>query len=368
MQRLLTTGSEFWYRRRTESALLMILFFWFLCTFLGGCSTKAIADLSVDENTIQTTAVTSMETTIAVTPTKFIPQSATATTTQRISLAPTVEPTAAPTAEPTAEPTEKPTPSPTRAPTRKPAPTATPKPTPTQGPLLPYYLYAEKGSFTLVAYGLDDQKKYTRIVRVMRMAIGRSTMTPSGKFKLSSIRERWHRFGSTAHTQYATRYYGSLYIHGHLYRSQNIHNLIEESYTSIGTKDTSGCLRLVTADAYWIYQHCSSGTILEIVSNSPKGFKPPVLPLITTPKEDPTDPLIVKPTPTSTPSPTPTVTPTLTISPTPTVTPTLTPTPTPTVTPTLTPTPTPTVTPTLTPPPTPTATPSPTPTVTPSPI
>ena len=208
-------------------------------------------------------------------------------------------------ATPSPEPTKGPTKAPTKTPTR--APTSTPKPYTS-----PYYLYAEKGSFTLVAYQKGSDGKFSKIARIMRMAIGRGYMTPSGKFTLTS-REVWHTFGPTTYGQYATKYSGRLYIHGPCYFTKNIHDLNPDYYTTIGTKNTSGCLRLTSGDAYWVYKNCPSGTIVEIVSGSPRGFTAPALPPILVAGEDPTDPQIQTTqatTVTPTPEPTPTATPT----------------------------------------------------------
>ena len=118
-------------------------------------------------------------------------------------------------------------------------------------------------------------------------------MTPSGKFTLTT-REVWHTFGSTTYGQYATKYSGKLYIHGPCYFSKNNQDLNPDYYTTIGTKDTRGCLRLTSGDAYWVYMNCPNGTIVEIVSGSPRGFTAPPLPPIQVEGEDPTDPQLQK--------------------------------------------------------------------------
>lgn len=189
-------------------------------------------------------------------------------------------------ATPSPESTKGPTQVPTKTPTK--GPTSTPKPYTS-----PYYLYAEKGSFTLVAYQKASDGTFSQIARVMRMAIGRGYMTPSGKFTLTT-REVWHTFGPTTYGQYATKYSGRLYIHGPCYFSKNNQDLNQDYYTTIGTKNTSGCLRLTSGDAYWVYNNCPSGTIVEIVSGSPRGFTAPALPPILIEGEDPTDPQLQK--------------------------------------------------------------------------
>lgn len=191
-----------------------------------------------------------------------------------------------------------PTPKPT--PTRKATAAATPTPRPktaaaTAQPAQPaaspaYYLYCELGSYTIQVYGKDASGNYTVPVRRIRTAIGRGTMTPRGKFKLGG-RERWHTFGSGSYAQYAIKYHSSgLYLHSPIYSSRNIRKMEKWSYTAIGTKNTSGCLRMTTGDINWIYRNCPAGTVLEIVAGSPRGLKAPALPALVRSNEDPTDP------------------------------------------------------------------------------
>lgn len=166
---------------------------------------------------------------------------------------------------------------------------------------LPYYLYADKSSYTLVAYGKDAAGQYTQVVRIMRMAIGRGSMTPTGKFKLGD-RYSWYYFNVVdEYTQFAVSYNSDLKIHGPLYSERNNTTMINDSYTQIGTKSTAGCLRMAARDAYWIFSNCPRGTTLEIVSSSTRGFTAPALVPIAISGQDPTDPNLAPP-----PSPTPT--------------------------------------------------------------
>lgn len=160
-------------------------------------------------------------------------------------------------------------------------------------PKNPYYLYAEKGSYTLAVYGLDDSNQYTRLIKTFRMAIGRGTMTPSGKFTLGR-KSRWYNFGSTYKAQYAINYNSRLLIHGPLYEAEDNMRLRPEYYTSIGSQSTSGCLRLTTGDVLWIYNNIASGTTLEIVNGSPRGLSSSAPPPLIDESYDPTDPNVVR--------------------------------------------------------------------------
>jgi lipoprotein-anchoring transpeptidase ErfK/SrfK len=161
----------------------------------------------------------------------------------------------------------------------------------------PYYLKAYKGSFALVVYGKDSAGDFTKVVRVIKTAIGKNGQTPSGKFTLRT-KLRWKTFSSSVYAQYAFQYTnyrsGNLYIHSPCYTSKNNTTMIREYYEAIGTAATSGCLRMSTGDTYWIYSNCPEGTTLEIFSSRlPSGIsKPGDLPPIEVEGQDPTDPFL----------------------------------------------------------------------------
>ena len=196
-----------------------------------------------------------------------------------------------PTKEPevTAQPTAVPTPTPYI--TEEPTPEPTPTPLVDPNPGLPYYLYVEKGSFTLTIYGKDKNYDYTVIINQYRIGHG-DYKTPVGTFKLSSTRHRWYTFRLGGSVQYATAYWGNLYIHSPLYGSENAWNMWPKYYNGeygIGTAHTGGCLRMVTAAAKFIYENCPPGTVLEIVNGSPRGTTSPAVPPMVKYGYDPTD-------------------------------------------------------------------------------
>jgi lipoprotein-anchoring transpeptidase ErfK/SrfK len=185
---------------------------------------------------------------------------------------PTIESTPAymQSASPSTEPTEAPD-----------APTTASAPSPTADPF-PYYIYVEKGSYTITVYAKDEQGNYTKEIKTFLTAVGKTSVrTPTGKFKIGK-KDRWHRFssenGGYLYAQYATNFNGSLYVHSSLYSSKEIDRLMPAYYVQLGQKVTAGCLRTTTYAAWWIYTYCPEGTTLEVVNGSPKGTmatKPP---------------------------------------------------------------------------------------------
>ena len=182
---------------------------------------------------------------------------------------------------------------PTAEATEPPEPTDTPEPTEVTdpNPEHPYYLYVEKGSHTLTIYGKDENFNYTVVINTYRVAHG-GNKTPTGIFTLSGERERWHDFPLGGSAQYATPYWGNLFIHSPMYAEQDPSRIWPSYYNGnkgIGTDSTGGCLRMVTEAAKFIYTRCPEGTKLEIVNGSPKGTESQPVPDIQKKGYDPTD-------------------------------------------------------------------------------
>ncbi len=171
------------------------------------------------------------------------------------------------------------------------APQADPTPIPDDG--LPYYIYVEKGSFTLTIYEKDESGAYTNVYAAYRIAHG-GNKTPAGKFTIpgESGHERWHDFPDGGTVQYAVRYEGRLYIHSPLYATDDPTQLWPKYYDGdhgIGLESTGGCLRMVTEAAKFIYENCPEGTVLEIVNGAPKGTESDPPPDRNGRRIDPTD-------------------------------------------------------------------------------
>ena len=208
------------------------------------------------------------------------------------------------TASPTAPETQSPstpapaTPAPatqapsTQAPATQPPETPAPStnaPAATNG--LPYYIYVEKGSFTMTIYEQGDDGAYSKVYKTYRIAHG-GNKTPAGVFTLGSTRERWHEFPDGGFVQFATLYQKRLYIHSPLYGAEDNTNMWPKYYDGelgIGKASTGGCLRMVTEAARFIYENCPEGTILEIVNGSPKGTTSDDVPSRNGKRQDPTD-------------------------------------------------------------------------------
>ena len=138
----------------------------------------------------------------------------------------------------------------------------------------PFYLYVEKGSFSITVFYKDSDGNYSIPLRTFPTAIGRSSrMTPIGIFQKSGT-ELWHNWGSS-YSPYTSEYTANLYLHGPLYRNMSFDSLSPNSASQIGAAVSSGCLRTTAEAAYFFYEHCPAGTIVHIVDGSPYGYNAP---------------------------------------------------------------------------------------------
>lgn len=186
-------------------------------------------------------------------------------------------------------PAETESPAETETPAETPAASATP--IPSSGDDLPYYLYVEKGSFTLTIYQKGADGTYSDVYKTYRIAHG-GNKTPAGTFTLGGDRERWHEFPDGGFVQFATRYHNRLYLHSPLYGEEDNGYMWPKYYDGelgIGKESTGGCLRMVTEAARFIYENCPEGTVLEIVNGSPKGTTSDDIPSRNGKRYDPTD-------------------------------------------------------------------------------
>lgn len=149
----------------------------------------------------------------------------------------------------TSAPEKTEAPAQTEAPVQTQAPSETPAPS--AGDDLPYYLYVEKGSYTLTIYKKGADGAYSEVYKTYRIAHG-GNKTPAGTFTLSGDRERWHEFPDGGFVQFATRYHNRLYVHSPLYGEENNGYMWPKYYDGelgIGKSSTGGCLRMVTEAA-----------------------------------------------------------------------------------------------------------------------
>lgn len=159
----------------------------------------------------------------------------------------------------------------------------------------PYYIEVIRNQNVVIIYGLDNNKEYTKIVKVFICSVGKSkTSTPTGTFKTSD-KASWGWLIGNLYGQYYTRIVGSILFHSVPYTKKAKNTLEWDEYNKLGTPASKGCIRMTVKDVKWIYDNCPRGTTVKIYDGSlPSGVSKPSAMKISSnsPNKgwDPTDP------------------------------------------------------------------------------
>lgn len=156
-----------------------------------------------------------------------------------------------------------------------------------------YYIRVNYGTNTVTIYGKDENDEYTVPVKAMICSCGIST-PKSGVYRTSNG-YRWGTLIGGVYGQYSTRIVGNILFHSVPYTAQSPDSLEYWEFDKLGTSASAGCVRLMVADARWIYYNCEAGTMVEFYSSGDPGpLGKPSAPIISGNERcrdwDPTDP------------------------------------------------------------------------------
>lgn len=132
-----------------------------------------------------------------------------------------------------------------------------------------YYIKVNYKANTVTIYTKDSNGNYTVPYKAMVCSCGTYTPT-SGTYKTSN-KYRWGKLIHNVYGQYSTRIVGSILFHSVPYSSNKNDTLLYNEYDKLGTTASAGCIRLAVRDAKWIYDNCSSGTMVEFYADSNPG-------------------------------------------------------------------------------------------------
>ena len=146
---------------------------------------------------------------------------------------------------------------------------APPLPSPTPAPPK-YTLMVDITNQITRAYTYDADGNYTILVREMICSTGTvKNPTPLGTTIMPKTRARWGYFPTwDSHAQYLTRIDKANAFHSVLYTAPDEQSLSVSSFTSLGTRQSHGCVRLTVSDAKWIYDNCEAGTIITVYESN----------------------------------------------------------------------------------------------------
>ncbi len=156
----------------------------------------------------------------------------------------------------------------------------------------PYLIKVNKQMNCLTVYVQDTDGQY--IIPLKSFLCSTGNDTPIGTFHTPE-KLRWQLMVHDVYCQYLTRLGAGLHIliHSPVYNARDNHTLDTGTYIEMGAARSSGCIRLVTGDAKWIYDHCPIGTTIQVYNSSVAGpYDRPNIPyaIPTTQTWDPTDP------------------------------------------------------------------------------
>lgn len=167
--------------------------------------------------------------------------------------------------------TDTPSPSPTATPTASPTPTATPEPTPEPTPVdleYPYYIEIDRGMQVVRVYTIGEDGTYSLLAREMICSTDTfGYKPPQGTYKMNGEKLRWMMSLFGTYAQYATRISGHILFHAVPTTMCYANTLNADDYRALGTNASAGCVRLLCADAKWIYDNVPAGTMVRYVNN-----------------------------------------------------------------------------------------------------
>jgi len=132
-----------------------------------------------------------------------------------------------------------------------------------------YYIKVNYTANCVTVYKKDDSGNYTIPVKALICSTGKATPR-SGVYKTSQ-KYRWHQLNGGVYGQYCTRITGHILFHSVPCAKNTPDSLKYVAYDKLGTTASAGCVRLTVEGAMWIFNNCSSGTLVEFYSSSNPG-------------------------------------------------------------------------------------------------
>ena len=139
----------------------------------------------------------------------------------------------------------------------------------------PYQIHLLRNQNVLIVYGMDEKGEYTKIVNVFPCSTGYFMETDLGDFEIG-LQMRWGSLMADLYGQYSSQFNYNQLFHSVPYWSKDQNNIEWEEYEKLGTAASSGCVRLSTIDAKWIYDHCFTGTQVKVYDSDTLPVEKPV--------------------------------------------------------------------------------------------
>ena len=127
--------------------------------------------------------------------------------------------------------------------------------------------YVVKINKSMNCVTIYEKKSSGKLKPVKAMICSAGSATPIGTFPLGE-KMRWHTLMGPSYGQYCSRIHGGILFHSvWYYRNGDPSSMSAKEYNKLGTTASHGCVRLMVADAKWIYDNVPSGSKV-IIYNS----------------------------------------------------------------------------------------------------
>ncbi len=126
-----------------------------------------------------------------------------------------------------------------------------------------YLIKVNRALNVATVYRMDQDGNYSIPEKAMLVSTGKNNKTPLGTFHISD-QYRWRKMKGGVYSQYASRIYRGILIHSVPYYTKNQANLEYHQFNKLGQQASAGCVRMSVEDAKWVYDHCASGTEVQV--------------------------------------------------------------------------------------------------------
>ena len=129
----------------------------------------------------------------------------------------------------------------------------------------PYMILINKETQVGSVLSKDADGYYTVPTRNFAVSSGKSRgATPTGIFTVYGS-HRWRLMKGDVYCQYLLRFDTHLLTHSLTYSRRSPSTMSRTAYNKLGSPASSGCIRMRTVDAKWLYDNCELGTYVQII-------------------------------------------------------------------------------------------------------
>lgn len=122
-------------------------------------------------------------------------------------------------------------------------------------------ILVNKSNNFITIYTVNSSNEVIEAVKTFRCSVNPSVEV--GEYETFE-KNIWRNLNNAGFGQYTTRIGSNCYIHSVPYYSQNSNALNVQAYNNLGNPANVGYIYLASADAKWIYENCSIGSVVKI--------------------------------------------------------------------------------------------------------